>query len=39
LFFGTGDLAGARAGSMRAQTRWTVLAPPDVAARLIGPRS
>jgi membrane-bound lytic murein transglycosylase A len=39
LFFGAGDLAGTRAGSMRAQARWTVLAPPDVAARLIGPRS
>lgn len=39
LFFGAGDAAGALAGSMRSQARWTVLAPPGVASRLLGPES
>lgn len=37
LFFGTGDDAGARAGSMRSQARWTVLVPTAAAARLMDP--
>ncbi len=39
LFAGTGDAAGALAGSTRSQARWTVLAPHAVAERLRGPQS